>query len=218
MRVLVMTKIFPNAAEPLSAPFNRQQIAALGRRCEVEVLAPHPLVPGGEPVRHAGRRRAGWRTVPRHDRIDGLEVAHPRTPYLPRFGHALSAALYGAALVSAAVRRRRGRFDVLLGIVGLSRRRRGGGAGAGAARADGGQAARLRHGRAVDAPGAAPPAGLGAAARGARRRRQPRARRQAAALGVPRDRIDIVTNGVDGELFHPRDRAAARAELGRARR
>ena len=42
MRVLVMTKIFPNAAEPLSAPFNRQQIAALGRRCEVEVLAPIP--------------------------------------------------------------------------------------------------------------------------------------------------------------------------------
>src|SRR5215510_8641764 len=46
MRVLVMTKIFPNAAEPLSAPFNRQQIAALGRRCDVEVLAPIPWFPG----------------------------------------------------------------------------------------------------------------------------------------------------------------------------
>src|SRR6476646_5219962 len=46
MRVLVMTKIFPNAAEPLSAPFNRQQIAALGRHCEVEVLAPIPSFPG----------------------------------------------------------------------------------------------------------------------------------------------------------------------------
>jgi glycosyltransferase involved in cell wall biosynthesis len=39
---------------------------------------------------------------------------------------------------------------------------------------------------------------------------------QAEALGVARDRIDIVTNGVDAALFHPRDRAAARAELGRA--
>jgi hypothetical protein len=26
MRVLIVTKIFPNAAEPLSAPFNRQQL------------------------------------------------------------------------------------------------------------------------------------------------------------------------------------------------
>jgi hypothetical protein len=46
MRVLVVTKIFPNALEPLSAPFNRQQIAALGRRCHVEVLATIPWFPG----------------------------------------------------------------------------------------------------------------------------------------------------------------------------
>src|SRR4029078_9222516 len=41
-------------------------------------------------------------------------------------------------------------------------------------------------------------------------------RQQANELGVAPDRIDIVTNGVDGALFHLRDRAAARAELGRA--
>jgi glycosyltransferase involved in cell wall biosynthesis len=35
-----------------------------------------------------------------------------------------------------------------------------------------------------------------------------------AGLGVPRERIALVMNGVDGELFRPRDRAAARAELG----
>jgi glycosyltransferase involved in cell wall biosynthesis len=34
------------------------------------------------------------------------------------------------------------------------------------------------------------------------------------ALGVPRDRVAIVMNGVDSELFHPADRAAARSELG----
>ena len=37
---------------------------------------------------------------------------------------------------------------------------------------------------------------------------------EAVALGVPRERVAIVMNGVDGELFQPRDRAAARAELG----
>ncbi|MBC7976040.1 MAG: glycosyltransferase family 4 protein, partial [Myxococcales bacterium] len=46
MRVLAITKIFPNAAEPLSAPFNRQQFAALGRLCDVEVLASIPWFPG----------------------------------------------------------------------------------------------------------------------------------------------------------------------------
>jgi glycosyltransferase involved in cell wall biosynthesis len=34
------------------------------------------------------------------------------------------------------------------------------------------------------------------------------------AMGVERERVTIVMNGVDGELFRPRDRAAARAELG----
>jgi hypothetical protein len=46
LRVLAITKIFPNAAEPLSAPFNRQQFAALARRCELEVMATIPWFPG----------------------------------------------------------------------------------------------------------------------------------------------------------------------------
>src|ERR1043165_2169176 len=113
MRVLVMTKIFPNAAEPLSAPFNRQQIAALGRRCDVEVLAPIPWFPAARMFsRWSGAGRLT--DVPDHETIDDLPVTHPRTPYLPRFGHVLSAVLYGAALYPA-VRRRRGAFDVLLG-------------------------------------------------------------------------------------------------------
>ena len=31
LRVLAITRIFPNAVEPLSSPFNRQQFGALGR-------------------------------------------------------------------------------------------------------------------------------------------------------------------------------------------
>ena len=46
MRVLAITRIFPNAAEPQSAPFNRQQLAALGRRCRVEVIATLPWFKG----------------------------------------------------------------------------------------------------------------------------------------------------------------------------
>jgi glycosyltransferase involved in cell wall biosynthesis len=213
MRVLVMTKIFPNAAEPLSAPFNRQQIAALGRRCEVEVLAPIPWFPGARLFsRWSAAGRLG--AVPRTDRIDGLEVVHPRTPYLPRFGHALSAALYGAALYPA-VRRRRRRFDVLLGTWAYP----DGVAAVTLGRALGIPTVVKLHGSDMDVLSKRPVL-----------RRQlawalPRAARvvavsralgqQAEELGVARDRIDIVTNGVDGALFHPRDRAASRTELGR---
>jgi teichuronic acid biosynthesis glycosyltransferase TuaC len=214
MRVLVMTKIFPNAEEPLSAPFNRQQIAALGRRCEVEVLAPIPWFPG---ARLVSRWTAAGRLtkVPRHDRIDGLDVTHPRSPYLPRFGHALSAALYGAALYPE-LRKRRGRFDVLLGTWAYP---------------DGVAAVAL--GRAMSLPTVVKLHGsdMDVLSKRPSLRRQlawalPRAARvvavsralgeQAQGLGVAADRIDIVTNGVDGTLFHPRDRAQSRAELGRA--
>jgi glycosyltransferase involved in cell wall biosynthesis len=209
-----MTKIFPNAAEPLSAPFNRQQIAALGRRCDVEVLAPIPWFPGaGLFSRWSGAGRLTG--VPPAESIDGLDVTHPRTPYLPRFGHVLSAALYGAALYPA-VRRRRGRFDVLLGTWAYP----DGVAAVALGRAMGVPTVVKLHGSDMDVLSKRPSL-----------RRQlawalPRAARvvavsralgqQAAALGVAADRIDIVTNGVDSTLFHPRDRVAARAELGRA--
>jgi len=214
MRVLVMTKIFPNAAEPLSAPFNRQQIAALGRRCDVEVLAPIPWFPGARLfARWSSAGRLG--SVPRRDSIDGLAVTHPRTPYLPRFGHALSAGLYSAALYRE-LRRRKGQFDVLLGTWAYP----DGVAAVALGRAMGVPTVVKLHGSDMDVLSKRPSL-----------RRQlawalPRAARvvavsralgqQANELGVAPDRIDIVTNGVDGALFHPRDRAAARAELGRA--
>jgi teichuronic acid biosynthesis glycosyltransferase TuaC len=214
MRVLVMTKIFPNAAEPLSAPFNRQQIAALGRRCPVDVLAPIPWFPGARLLsRWSG---AGKLTdVPKTETIDGLDVTHPRTPYLPRFGHVASAALYGAA-VYPQIRKRRGAFDVLLGTWAYP---------------DGVAAVAL--GSALGVPTVVKLHGsdMDVLSKRSSLRRQlawalPRAARvvavsralgeQAEALGVARDRIDIVTNGVDAALFHPRDRAASRAELGHA--
>ena len=34
MRILLITKIFPNAMNPGQAPFNRRQFAALSRYCD----------------------------------------------------------------------------------------------------------------------------------------------------------------------------------------
>ncbi len=214
MRVLVVTKIFPNAVEPLSAPFNRQQLAALGRRCEVEVLATIPWFPAaGALARWSPAGKLG--AVPRTEQIDGLPVAHPRVLYLPRVGHSLSAALYAASVLPA-VLRRRGRFDVLLGSWAYP----DGVAAVALGRALGVPTVVKLHGSDIDV----------LAERPALRRQLalalPRAARvvavsralaaKAEALGVAPDRIDVVTNGVDSTLFHPRDRAGARAALGHA--
>lgn len=211
MRVLVVTKIFPSAVEPLSAPFNRQQFAALGRRCQVDVLATIPWYPGaGLLARWSTAGRAAG--APRHEVIEGLSVDHPRTLFLPRVGHASWGPLYAASLAPL-VPRWRGKVDVVLGSWAYP----DGFAAILFARALGVPAVVKLHGSDVNVI-----AKMG----GPRRMMQwalPRAARvvavsraladEVAGLGVDRARIAIVMNGVDAELFRPQDRAAARARL-----
>ncbi|HWM85906.1 MAG TPA: glycosyltransferase family 4 protein [Kofleriaceae bacterium] len=214
MRVLAVTQIFPNAAEPLSAPFNRQQLAELGRICEVEVIAALPWFPG---ARLAARWSAAGRRVgvPRREVVDGLAVTHPRSLYVPRVGPSLSAGLYTAS-VAREVLRRRGRVDVLLGTWAYP----DGCAAVVLARLLGVPAVVKLHGSDINTIGrmAGPRAQL--------RALLPRAARvvavsralagEAMALGVAADRVRVVLNGVDAARFFPAERAAARAELGLA--
>jgi glycosyltransferase involved in cell wall biosynthesis len=214
MRVLIVTREFPNAEDPSFAPFNRQQFAALARRCDVEVLATIPWFPGAGFFPRwsvAGR----WASVPRAEQIDGVPVAHPRYVHLPRIGRGAAGALYAATLAPQALRRL-GRFDVLLGSWAFPD-----GVGAVAL------AGLLRvpavikvHGSDMNVIAKIP-----SVARNLRWA-LPRARRVVAvsrplgdvvaSFGVPRERIDVVPNGVDPELFRPRDRSSARALLGHA--
>ncbi len=212
MRVLAITKIFPNALEPLSAPFNRQQFAALGERCELRVMATIPWFPGAGLVSQwssAGKLAA----VPRHETIAGLDVSHPRTLFLPRLAHAAWGPLYAASIMPA-LARYRGRIDVVLGSWAYP----DGFAAIVAARMLGVPAVVKLHGSDINQLAKLP---------GPRRMLAwalPRAARVVAVsraladevceLGVPRERVAIVMNGVDSTLFYPRDRAAARAELG----
>ncbi|HKA89866.1 MAG TPA: glycosyltransferase family 4 protein [Haliangiales bacterium] len=213
MRVLIVTRLYPNARDPSFSPFNRQQFAALARRCDVSVVASIPWFPG---ARLFARWSAAGRLVgvPREERIDGLPVVHPRYLYVPRV-HGAAGALYAASLARE-VLRRRGRHDVVLGSWAFPD-----GVGAVAlARLLGVPAVIKVHGSDMNVLARTP-----AIARNLRWA-LPRARRVVAvsrplgdvvaSFGVPRDRIDVVPNGVDAELFRPRDRAAARAELGHA--
>jgi glycosyltransferase involved in cell wall biosynthesis len=212
LRVLVMTKIFPNAVEPLAAPFNRQQLAALGRRCEVEVLATIPWFPGVGLFRRwsaAGRLTE----VPRREVIDGLAVAHPRFLFLPKVGRAALGTLYAASLLPSLLRRRH-RIDLLLGSWAYP---------------DGFAAVVLGrllavpsvvklHGSDIDVVAALP--GVRRMVRWALARADRVVAvsgalvEAAVRLGARPERIDLVRNGVDETLFHPADPTEARAELG----
>ena len=212
MRVLAITKIFPNAAEPLSAPFNRQQFAALARRCELEVMATIPWFPGAGLVSRwssAGKLAA----VPRREEIAGIAVSHPRTLFVPRLAHVAWGPMY-AASIAPAMRHYRGKVDIVLGSWAYP----DGFAAVVAARLLGVPCVVKLHGSDINVIAKLPgPRWLTAwaLAHAARVVAVSRAlAEEVVALGVARDRVTVVMNGVDGELFRPQDRAAARAALG----
>lgn len=215
LRVLVVTRIFPNALEPLSSPFNRQQFAALGRLCSVEVLATIPWFPGAGLLARFSKvsKAGGLRAVPAHDVIDGLAVHHPRILYVPKYGAGLSGGLEVASLLPS-VLARRGKVDVVLGSWAYP----DGAAAVALARLIGVPAVIKAHGSDLNvlASMRGPRANLALAL--------PRASRvvvvsealgeKAVSLGAPRHAVAVVSNGVDASLFHVRDQAAARAAVG----
>jgi glycosyltransferase involved in cell wall biosynthesis len=211
MRVLAITKIFPNAVEPLSAPFNRQQFAALSAHCELDVMATIPWFPGAGLL-------GKWSTagklarVPRRDTIAGLSVTHPRTLFVPKGAFATWGPLY-AASIAPALAPYRNKVDVVLGAWAYP----DGFAAVVAGALLGVPAVVKLHGSDIN---------IVAKQTGARAMTAwalPKARRVVAvskplaeeviALGVARERVAVVMNGVDSELFFPRDRVAARREL-----
>lgn len=209
MRVLAITKIFPNAAEPLSAPFNRQQFAALSRLCELEVLATVPWFPGaGLLARWSSAGKVA--RLPARETIEGMEVRHPRTLFVPRLAHVTWGPLYAASLAPL-YPRYRGKVDVVLGSWAYP----DGFAAVAFAEALGVPAVVKLHGSDINVIAQMP---------GPRRLLSwllPRAARvvavsaelgrKVAELGVPAERIALVGNGIDGEKFQVRPRAAAQA-------
>jgi teichuronic acid biosynthesis glycosyltransferase TuaC len=151
--------------------------------------------------------------VPRRETIEGIAVTHPRTLFIPRFAHGAWGPLYAASIAPALVGLR-GKFDVVLGSWAYP----DGFAAVVAARILGVPSVVKLHGSDINIIAKLPgPRRMSAWA-------LPKATRivavsraladEVAKLGVPRDKISIVMNGVDASLFHPRDRAAARKELG----
>ena len=212
MRVLAITKIFPNRLEPLSAPFNRQQFAALARYCELEVLASIPWFPGARAfARWSGAGKLYG--VPNHDLIEGLSVRHPRFLFVPKIGHSIAGPLYAASL-GAQVLKYKNKVDIVLGSWAYP----DGFAAVVLAQLLGVPAVVKLHGSDMNVVARLP---------GPRKRLAwalPRAARVIAVsqplaraaedLGVESERIAVVPNGIDTSRFHPAERAFARKLLG----
>lgn len=214
MRVLILTKIFPNRVEPLSSPFNRQQFAQLARLCDVQILATIPWFPGARAFSRWSR--AGrLLDVPEHECIEGVKVEHPRFVFVPKLAPGLLGPLYAASLAKN-VLRYRGKVDVVLGSWAYP----DGFAAVLLAEMLGTPAVIKLHGTDMNVVARLP---------GPRRALEwafPRVGRVVAVsqplrdaaieLGAPPSRVDIVRNGIDRGRFHPQDRGAARRALGLA--
>lgn len=211
LRVLAITQIWPNALEPLSSPFNRQQFRALAKRADLTVLAAISHLPG---ARLLGRpeRTAKLAALPERDVIDGIETVYMRQLYVPKYGVPVAVPLYLASLAPYAAQVRA--CDVVLGTWAYP----DGCAAVLFARALGKPVVVKVHGTDLNYVTKLP------SARAVARRTLPRADAtvtvsralgdELAGLGVPRDRIHLVANGVDDAVFTPRSKAEARRTLG----
>jgi glycosyltransferase involved in cell wall biosynthesis len=214
LRVLTLSTLFPNAAEPVLGVFVERQTLGLAARPEVEleVVAPVglPRWPLSLHPHYAARAR-----LPLEEEHKGLRVHRPRYPVWPGFGQARTPAAMADALLPL-LRRIRARFpfDVIdaeffwpdgpaamrlaaaLGVP-FSIKARGADIHHWGTRPDtSGQV--LAAGRAAD--------GLLAVSAAMKR--------SMAGLGLPEERIRVHYTGVDMERFRPADRAAAKRTLG----
>jgi teichuronic acid biosynthesis glycosyltransferase TuaC len=209
MRVLVLSSVFPNAKQPNRGVFVKERMARVGRHCELVVVAPIAWFPMNRLIR--GSHRAG---VPGVEQQVGLQVYHPRFFCIPRYLKCLDGVLYAVSLVPFLARLRRefpfdlidahfaypdGMAAVLLGKlfrrpVTITLR---------------GSIVRL-----VTYPLHRPQIRFALTAATQVLSVSESLKNVAVDLGIPPDKIRVIPNGVDTTAFFPRDRVAARRELG----
>lgn len=202
MKLLVLSNLFPTAWDPLRASFNRQQFDRLAARHELDVLAA---------VDFRERRRGPQGEPPAlaHARLSDFTFWYP--PGIGRSLHGL--AWYASLLAQQGARLKRGRYDLLLaswaypdavGTSLLARR-----LGVPYVVKVHGSDLNVQAGYRLRRPQ------IAAALRGARAvvAVSDALATKVRELGVAGDRVHLLYNGVDGERFHPGDRAAARAGL-----
>jgi glycosyltransferase involved in cell wall biosynthesis len=208
-RLLVFSTVFPNSAQPHHGIFVRERMRGLPPDVEVCVVAPVPWFP------FVSGLRPGYRpAVPREEVQDGVRVFHPRFLSVPAVLKCLDGLfLFLGALPTAWRLRRDFRFDAIdahfIYPEGL---------------------AAVLLGRVFRVPVLITLRGLlpllipyalrrpqlrSALTRAARVIAVSESLRESAmSLGIPGERVRVIENGIDAEVFTPVDREEARRRLG----
>src|SRR6185436_4055708 len=208
MRILTLSTVFPNLRQPAFGVFVAERMRRVARHCDVSVVAPVPWFPGN------GWIRPHWTGVPATEGQEGFRVYHPRVLCVPRYAKWSDGALYATSLLPFLARLRRGfPFDLIDAHFaypdGLAAALLGGIFRVPVVITLRGSIVRLRH-----YPLHRPQLrwALRRAARVLAVSQSLKA--VAAGLGVPGEQIRVIPNGVDADVFVPREPADARRALG----
>jgi glycosyltransferase involved in cell wall biosynthesis len=218
MRILTFTTLFPNALEPQHGIFVKTRLQHFLKRhdAEVRVIAPVPYSPPAGP---AHWRR--YREVPAAERIDDIEVEHPRFLATPGIGDGFRAKIMAASLKRTLARSvRTFRPDILDVHYGYPEGVAAWHLRPAFERALGRRLPMTLTCRGTDLNLWPTIKGAGAEIRkmlkGVDRviAVSEALRQKALELGCPEERAITLRNGVDSELFSPGDKAEARKKLG----
>jgi len=214
MKILTFSTLYPNAARPSHGIFVETRLRHLLESGTVEskVVAPVPWFPSrnprfGEYAVHAG--------APREEQRHGIQVLHPRYLVLPKIGTSLAPFLLAQSVKPVLERvLTQYRFDLIDahylypdGVAAILLGRRFGKPVVITARGtDVNLIPRYRLPRAMIRWAARHAAGMITVARALKD--------ELVGLGVPAERIDVLRNGVDLQLFRPVEREEKRRLLG----
>lgn len=217
MKILLFSTLFPNAAQPNHGIFveNRLRKLLAAGECEARVVAPVPYFPiSGRMFGEYGRYAAAPRAEVRHD----ISVTHPRFVVIPKLGMTAAPDLLYRGARPEVERLRRSGFDFDLidahyfypdGVAAAMLARELGKPLLITARGTDinliPQHSRPRERILWAAEQASAVITVCAALR-----------EEAVGLGMAADKVHVLRNGVDLEMFRPSDRAAVRGRLGLA--
>lgn len=212
MKVLVFTSLYPNNVWPNHGVFVRERTAAVAKTgaCEIRVVGPVPYYP---PVNLGWR--SGYARVNKSEIVDGLEVEHPRYLMIPKFGMLLQAwMMFVSVLPTVRKIRKQFKFDLI---------------DAHYVYPDGVAAVLLGRyfGKPVVISGRGSDLNVFSKLRVIRRFLQYALKRAdqiiavsatlrdvIVELGIPKQKISVIPNGVDRRKFYPVSKSQARQTLG----
>ena len=110
MKVLVVSYLFPNERYSNRGVFVLNRLQAVSRHCDVKVINPIPWFPFSSRF----RQNRDYSVIPRYEILGGMEIFHPRFFALPLVFKGIVSLTYFLAILPLVLRlRRRWKFDLV---------------------------------------------------------------------------------------------------------